>query len=205
MPNACVIGLGKSGVAAARLLKREGWQVTINDRGTSSALQQQQQGLATEGITVNLGMAFDPEVLQPDLVVVSPGVPWDVPGLIRSRELGIATIGEMELAWRYLQDIPWVGITGTNGKTTTTALTAAIFQAAGFRAPAFGNIGLAACEVVLAKEKPDWAIAELSSYQIEASPSIAPKIAIWTTFTPDHLNRHKTLERYYSIKAHLLH
>lgn len=205
MPNACVIGLGKSGVAAARLLKREGWQVTINDRGTSSALQQQQQGLATEGITVNLGTAFDPEVLQPDLVVVSPGVPWDVPGLIRSRELGIATIGEMELAWRYLQDIPWVGITGTNGKTTTTALTAAIFQAAGFRAPAFGNIGLAACEVVLAKEKPDWAIAELSSYQIEASPSIAPKIAIWTTFTPDHLNRHKTLERYYSIKAHLLH
>lgn len=205
MTNACVIGLGKSGVAAARLLKREGWQVIISDRGTSPALTQQQQDLATEGIIVKLGNVFDPEALQPELVVVSPGVPWDVPSLLRSRELGIETIGEMELAWRYLQDVPWVGITGTNGKTTTTALTAAIFQAAGFCAPAFGNIGLAACEVVLAEKKPDWAIAELSSYQIEASPSIAPKIAIWTTFTPDHLSRHKTLECYYGIKAHLLH
>jgi UDP-N-acetylmuramoylalanine--D-glutamate ligase len=110
----------------------------------------------------------------------------------------------MELAWRYLSDRPWVGITGTNGKTTTTALIAAIFQAAGFNAVAFGNIGYAACEVALAEKKPDWAIAELSSYQIEASPSIAPQIAVWTTFTPDHLSRHKTLENYFNIKAHLL-
>lgn len=204
MPKACVIGLGKSGVAAARLLKREGWQVTINDRGSAGTLQQQQQELAAEGITVLFGNPFDPEALKPELVVVSPGVPWDVPGLLRCRELGIDTIGEMELAWRYLSDIPWVGITGTNGKTTTTALIAAIFQAAGFSAPAFGNIGYAACELALLKQKPDWAIAELSSYQIEASPSIAPKIAVWTTFTPDHLSRHKTLERYYNIKAHLL-
>jgi UDP-N-acetylmuramoylalanine--D-glutamate ligase len=205
MRKACVIGLGKSGVAAARLLKREGWQVTISDRGTSPALTQQQQELATEGITVQLGDTFDPQATPSELVVVSPGVPWDIPGLLRCRELGITTLGEMELAWRHLQDIPWIGITGTNGKTTTTALTAAIFQTAGLYAPAFGNIGLAACEVVLSDQQPDWAIAELSSYQIEASPSIAPKIAIWTTFTPDHLSRHKTLERYYSIKSHLLH
>ena len=204
MSKACVVGLGKSGVAAARLLKRDGWEVVVNDRGTADVLQQQQQELAREGITVYLGEPFDPEALRPELVVVSPGVPWDVPGLLRARELGIETIGEMELAWRSLADIPWVGITGTNGKTTTTALTAAIFQAAGYHAPAFGNIGYAACEIVLADRKPDWAIAELSSYQIEAAPSIAPKIAIWTTFTPDHLSRHKTLEKYYSIKAHLL-
>ncbi|NJP09734.1 MAG: UDP-N-acetylmuramoyl-L-alanine--D-glutamate ligase [Leptolyngbyaceae cyanobacterium RU_5_1] len=204
MPNAYVIGLGKSGVAAARLLKHDGWQVIVSDRGTSDTLQQQQQELGTEGITVKLGNSFDPEFETPGLVVVSPGVPWDVPGLLRARELGIDTIGEMELAWRSLKDVPWVGITGTNGKTTTTALIAAMFQAAGFQAPAFGNIGYAACEVVLAERKPDWAIAELSSYQIEASPSIAPKIAVWTTFTPDHLSRHKTLEQYYSIKAHLL-
>jgi UDP-N-acetylmuramoylalanine--D-glutamate ligase len=112
----------------------------------------------------------------------------------------------MELAWRNLNTAPWVGITGTNGKTTTTALTAAIFQAAGLNAPACGNIGYAACELALeALEQPiDWVIAELSSYQIEASVSIAPQIGIWTTFTPDHLSRHKTLENYYSIKAHLL-
>ncbi|HEY9618195.1 MAG TPA: UDP-N-acetylmuramoyl-L-alanine--D-glutamate ligase [Microcoleaceae cyanobacterium] len=203
--KACVIGLGKSGVAAARLLKREGWQVTVSDRGNSADLQRQQQELAADGIRVELGDAFNPELDSPKLVVVSPGVPWDIPGLQQARALGIETIGEMELAWRHLQDIPWVTVTGTNGKTTTTALIAAIFQAAGFHAPAFGNIGYAACEVALLARKPDWAIAELSSYQIEASPTIAPKIAVWTTFTPDHLSRHKTLERYYNIKAHLLH
>ncbi|MBL1173703.1 UDP-N-acetylmuramoyl-L-alanine--D-glutamate ligase [Pantanalinema sp. GBBB05] len=203
--KACVIGLGKSGVAAARLLKREGWQVTVSDRGNSTDLQRQQQELAADGIRVELGDAFNPELDSPKLVVVSPGVPWDIPGLQQARSLGIETIGEMELAWRHLQDIPWVTVTGTNGKTTTTALIAAIFQAAGLDAPAFGNIGYAACEVALLAQKPDWAIAELSSYQIEASPSVAPKIAVWTTFTPDHLSRHKTLERYYNIKAHLLH
>jgi UDP-N-acetylmuramoylalanine--D-glutamate ligase len=176
----------------------------VSDRGTAPALQQQQQELAAEGITVQLGDSFDPAAMQPKLVVVSPGVPWDIPGLLQAREQGIEVIGEMELAWRYLKDVPWVGITGTNGKTTTTALIGAIFQAAGYYAPAFGNIGYAACEVALADRKPDWAIAELSSYQIEAAPTVAPKIAVWTTFTPDHLSRHKTLERYYDIKAQLL-
>jgi len=204
MPTACVIGLGKSGVAAARLLKRDGWQVIISDSGTSAELRQQQQQFAAEGIEVKLGDRFDPETTPCDRVVVSPGVPWDIAGLLRARELGIDTIGEMELAWQHLKDVPWIGITGTNGKTTTTALIAAIFQTAGFHAPAFGNIGYAACEVALADRKPDWAIAELSSYQIEASRTIAPKIGVWTTFTPDHLSRHKTLERYYNIKAQLL-
>jgi UDP-N-acetylmuramoylalanine--D-glutamate ligase len=205
MPNAHIIGLGKSGIAAARLLKREGWQVTLSDSNNSPSLQQQQQQLASEGITVKLGYSFasDPADLL-NLIVVSPGVPWDIPALICARELGIETIGEMELAWRYLNTIPWVGITGTNGKTTTTALIAAIFQAAGFHAPACGNIGLAACELALADNKPDWIIAEISSYQIESSNSIAPRIGVWTTFTPDHLSRHKTLENYYNIKAQLL-
>lgn len=204
MSTACVIGLGKSGVAAARLLRREGWQVTVSDRGTAPALQAQQQALAAEGIGVQLGDCFNPDSTPAQLVVVSPGVPWDLPGLLRARELGIETIGEMELAWRHLKHVPWVGITGTNGKTTTTALIGAIFQTAGYDAPPFGNIGYAACEVALAERQPDWAIAELSSYQIEAAPTVAPKIAVWTTFTPDHLSRHKTLERYYHIKAQLL-
>ena len=204
MPSAYVIGLGKSGIAAARLLQREGWQVTLSDRGNSESLQQQQQALATEGITVKLGDNFNPQMVNPELIVASPGVPWDAPSLVQARKLGSKTIGEMELAWQHLSDRPWVGVTGTNGKTTTTALIAAIFQAAGFHAPAFGNIGYAACEVALADKLPDWAIAELSSYQIEASPSVAPQIGVWTTFTPDHLARHKTLEKYYDIKAHLL-
>ncbi|MUG94142.1 UDP-N-acetylmuramoyl-L-alanine--D-glutamate ligase [Scytonema sp. UIC 10036] len=244
MPRAHVIGLGKSGVAAARLLKREGWEVELGDRNTSPDLLQQQQELAAEQIAVKLGysLELDPSDL-PQLIVVSPGVPWDIPPLLSAREMGIETIGEMELAWRHLRSIPWVGVTGTNGKTTTTSLIAAIFQTAGLNAPACGNIGYAACEVALSLERNggqgegesggetpiqnpkskiqnpkskiqnpkskiqnqiDWVIAELSSYQIESSPSVAPRIGIWTTFTPDHLSRHKTLENYYNIKAHLL-
>lgn len=205
MSKAHVIGLGKSGIAAARLLKREGWEVVLSDRNTSETLLNQQQALAEEQITVKLGHSLELDGADlPDLIVVSPGVPWDIPALVKARELGIETIGEMELAWRHLHRLPWVGITGTNGKTTTTALIAAIFQAAGFDAPACGNIGYAACEVALAEKAPDWVIGEMSSYQIESSVSLAPRISVWTTFTPDHLARHKTLENYYNIKAKLL-
>ncbi len=234
MPRATVIGLGKSGVAAARLLKGEGWEVELSDSNTSETLLQQQQELAAEQITVKLGQSLELNGANlPQLIVVSPGVPWDIPVLIKARQLGIETIGEMELAWRNLQSLPWVGITGTNGKTTTTALIAAIFQAAGLNAPACGNIGYAACDVALSdrgqgtgargqgdREKGeenaiqnpkskiqnsiDWVIAEVSSYQIESSSCLAPRIGVWTTFTPDHLSRHKTLENYYNIKAKLL-
>ncbi|HEY9632743.1 MAG TPA: UDP-N-acetylmuramoyl-L-alanine--D-glutamate ligase [Coleofasciculaceae cyanobacterium] len=225
MPNAQVIGLGRSGIAAARLLKQKGWQVTLSDSANpdrldsrkQSEMLQQQQELASNGITVKLGhsLTLDASDL-PQLIVVSPGVPWDIPVLIEARNQGIDTIGEIELAWRHLQSCPWVGITGTNGKTTTTALIAAIFQTAGFHAPACGNIGYAACELALeslenniqpTKEQPatlDWVIAEISSYQIESSRDLAPQIGVWTTFTPDHLSRHKTLENYYNIKADLL-
>ncbi|MFH7026344.1 MAG: UDP-N-acetylmuramoyl-L-alanine--D-glutamate ligase [Heteroscytonema crispum UTEX LB 1556] len=223
MSKAHVIGLGRSGVAAARLLKREGWEVELSDSNTSDTLLQQQQELAATQIIVKLGYSLDLNDSDlPQLIVVSPGVPWDIPLLVKARELGIETIGEMELAWRHLQAIPWVGITGTNGKTTTTSLVAAIFQAAGLNAPACGNIGYAAAEVALLygetggqgeliqnpkskiQNRLDWVIGEISSYQIESSSTLAPRIGIWTTFTPDHLARHKTLENYYNIKAHLL-
>jgi UDP-N-acetylmuramoylalanine--D-glutamate ligase len=219
MPNAHVIGLGRSGIAAARLLKQEGWEVILSDGKTSESLRQQQKELSSEGITVQLGSSLELNTSDlPQLIVVSPGVPWDIPVLIEARNSGIDTIGEMELAWRHLHSIPWVGITGTNGKTTTTALIAAIFKTAGFYAPACGNIGYAACEVALESLKvegsnkssnlqpatPHWVIAEISSYQIESSQNLAPQIGVWTTFTPDHLSRHKTLENYYNIKADIL-
>ena len=206
MAKAVVIGLGKSGNAAAKLLKSQAWDVTISDSSTSPLLQPQATELEAEGITVALGDNFDPEVSKPELIVVSPGVPWDVASLVKARSLGIVTIGEMELAWRNLMNIPWIAITGTNGKTTTTALTAAIFASAGYHAPAFGNIGYAACEVALQnKVQPiDFAIAEISSYQIESASTLAPHIGMWTTFTPDHLARHKTMTNYFEMKARLL-
>jgi UDP-N-acetylmuramoylalanine--D-glutamate ligase len=211
MPKAYVIGLGRSGIAAARLLKKDGWNAILSDRSLSENLQKQQQDLSKEGITVNLGhnLTLDSEDL-PGLIVVSPGVPWDSPVLIEARERGIDTIGEVELAWRYLKSTPWIGVTGTNGKTTTTALIASIFQSAGLNAPACGNIGHAVCELALKSNTDsanqfDWIIGEISSYQIESSLDLAPRIGIWTTFTPDHLSRHKTLDNYYAIKASLLH
>ncbi len=217
--NSYVIGVGKSGVAAARLLHCQGWQVTVSDRTLSEAAHSIQDQLVHEGIAVKLGHSFVPEPTLMRRVVVSPGVPWDAPMLEAARAMGIETIGEMELAWRSLQDYPWIGITGTNGKTTVTSLIAAIFQSAGLNAPACGNIGYAACQVALDTCYPaaieptsttpnalplDWVIAEISSYQIEASVSLAPQIGVWTTFTPDHLSRHKTMERYFEIKAQLL-
>lgn len=207
MSTAYVIGLGRSGIASARLLKQNGWQVILSDRANSEKFKQTQQELASEGISVRLGDNFTVDTLNSsDLIVVSPGVPWDIPVLIEARNKGIDTIGEVELAWRNLKSIPWVGITGTNGKTTTTALIAAIFQAAGLNAPACGNIGYAICELAQNQKSSqlDWIIAELSSYQIESSTEVAPRIGVWTTFTPDHLSRHKTLENYYQIKASLL-
>ncbi|MEO0828660.1 MAG: UDP-N-acetylmuramoyl-L-alanine--D-glutamate ligase [Cyanobacteria bacterium J06635_15] len=203
MKNAHVIGLGRSGIAAARLLHQEGWQVTLSDRNRSPAMVDAHNTLVQAGITVKLGHTFsaaDPV----NLLVISPGVPWDSPLVMSAQDRGVETVGEMELAWRYLQDRPWVGVTGTNGKTTTTALIAAIFKAAGFYAPACGNIGYAACELALGSTIPDWVIAEVSSYQVEAAPTLAPQIGVWTTFTPDHLSRHKTLANYFNIKASLL-
>ena len=219
MPKGKVIGLGRSGIAAARLLNKDGWQVTLIDsateaqiasRSNASQLQASRQQLTEEGVTVKLNSSITLEGETPDLIVVSPGVPWDIKPLETARSKGIKTIGEIELAWRYLNNIPWVGITGTNGKTTTTALIAAIFQAAGLNAPACGNIGNAACELAIKnldsnKDKAfDWIVAELSSYQIESSTKLAPQIGIFTTLTPDHLARHKTVENYYQIKASLL-
>jgi UDP-N-acetylmuramoylalanine--D-glutamate ligase len=211
MSVAYVIGLGRSGVAAARILKRDGWEVAVSDAEQSEALLAQQQQLQAEDITVLLGWRFSLEAIaaadlpQPDRIVVSPGVSWQHPALEAARQQGIEVMGELELAWRSLQTVPWVCITGTNGKTTTTALVASIFQAAGLNAPACGNIGHSACEVALAGESVDWVIAEVSSYQAEASPTLTPRIGIWTTFTPDHLERHGTLENYRNIKASLLH
>jgi UDP-N-acetylmuramoylalanine--D-glutamate ligase len=213
MHQAYVLGLGQSGISAAKLLKADGWQVTVSDSQASASLEQRKQALESAGIAVELGGFPDFVKIvgsgqSVDLVTVSPGVPWDCPAVEQARSLGIDTIGEIELAWRYLKHIPWVGITGTNGKTTVTSLTAAIFQAAGLKAIACGNIGFPACEIalqVLQKQlQPDWIIAELSSYQIESIQTVKPQIGIWTTFTPDHLNRHYTLEAYRDIKASLI-
>ena len=209
-----VLGLGIAGRSAARLLRAQGKEVWVWDEQDSKILRQRQADLEREGISVQLGQPFQllPGVEQ---VVVSPGIAWDHPLLQEARRQGIEVLGEAELAWQFLEHLPWVGITGTNGKSTTTALVAEMFKAAGLEGIPCGNIGLPLSQVALeiwqGQRRPDWIVAELSSYQLEASsrlmkssPGGPPRIGVWTTFTPDHLERHGTLERYASFKARLL-
>jgi UDP-N-acetylmuramoylalanine--D-glutamate ligase len=117
--------------------------------------------------------------------------------------------GEIVPAWEASRDVPWIGITGTNGKTTVTTLVHHLLVEAGRDAPLCGNVGVSVAEVVLQRRlqagpRPDWLVVELSSYQLEAAPAIAPAIGVWTTLTPDHLERHGTLAAYRGIKRRLL-
>lgn len=210
-----VLGLGSAGQAAAQLLRAQGYAVVLQDERISPALTERQAHLEAAGIQVQLNSPFHliPECHQ---IIVSPGISWQHPLLDQARHQSIEVMGEAELAWRALSDIPWVAVTGTNGKTTTTALVAAMFQTAGYRAPACGNIGLPFCQVALealqSPTRPDWIIAEVSSYQLEAAATLAQgssatdpdRIGIWTTLTPDHLERHGTLDAYAAIKRRLL-
>ena len=207
-----VVGLGRSGIGAARLLNARGADVWLLESNTSPELKQRADALSATGIQVELGKPLALESFEalprwPSVVVVSPGIAFDHPVLNQLRDRGCSVVGEVELAWDAMASIPWVGITGTNGKTTVTSLVAHLLQQGGLDAPACGNIGASAAELALAcleGEQPERVVVELSSYQIEAAPSVRPSIGVWTTLTPDHLDRHGTLERYRSIKAGLL-
>jgi UDP-N-acetylmuramoylalanine--D-glutamate ligase len=207
-----VVGLGRSGTGAARLLNGRGQNVWLIESKQTSELQLQADQLALEGIQVELGQplalaSFEALVPPPSRVVVSPGIPFDHPVLNQLRDRGIEVVGEMQVAWEGLSGVPWIGITGTNGKTTVTSLVGHLLQQAGLDAPVCGNIGSSAAELALACQngrKPDWAVVELSSFQIEAAVALAPRIGVWTTLTPDHLDRHGSVDNYRSIKAGLL-
>ena len=207
-----VVGLGRSGIGAARLLNARGADVWLLESNTSPELKQRADALSATGIQVELGKPLALESFEalprwPSMVVVSPGIAFDHPVLNQLRDRGCRVVGEVELAWDAMASIPWVGITGTNGKTTVTSLVAHLLQQGGLDAPACGNIGASAAELALAclgGEQPERVVVELSSYQIEAAPSVQPTIGVWTTLTPDHLDRHGTLEHYRSIKAGLL-
>ncbi|TCD55702.1 UDP-N-acetylmuramoyl-L-alanine--D-glutamate ligase [Synechococcus sp. BS55D] len=220
MARTVVVGLGRSGVGAARLLRAQGLAVTVLERDQGASQEEKAQLLRAEGIDVQLGRPLTPESFTPWLnaaspddglaaVVVSPGIAWDHPTLNQLRSHGVSVLGEMAVAWHALQMAPWIGITGTNGKTTVTQLLQHVLSHGGLTAPMAGNVGNSAAELALLLQSeqlpcPDWVVMEMSSYQIEAAATVAPRIGIWTTLTPDHLERHGTLEAYRSIKRSLL-
>ncbi|MFN9644566.1 MAG: Mur ligase family protein, partial [Cyanobacteriota bacterium] len=214
LSTAVVVGLGRSGRGAARLLKALGYGVIVLESRSGAGLEEDAAPLLAEGIRVRLDAPLRLETFadlpQPDTVIVSPGIAWDHPALVALRERGVRVQGEISPAWQATGAgaTPWIGITGTNGKTTVTHLVHHLLSAAGLDAPLCGNVGVSAADLALQSVRsghwPDWLVVELSSYQIEASPEVAPRLGVWTTLTPDHLERHGTMERYRSIKRSLL-
>lgn len=208
-----VVGLGRSGISAAKLLKTEGHSVVVLESSNTAKQQEVAAELGQQGIDVQLGRplalsSFEPWLAALEAVVVSPGIAWDHPTLEELRRRGVTIQQEIAVAWRALRHLPWIGITGTNGKTTTAYMMTHVFESSGLQAPMGGNMGFAATELALnqrqAERPADWLVIELSSYMLEAAPEIAPRIGIWTTLTPDHLERHKSLENYRAIKRSLL-
>jgi UDP-N-acetylmuramoylalanine--D-glutamate ligase len=197
-----VVGLARSGVAAARLAAREGAAVTVTDRRTEAELAAALAALEGAGVRRALGGHDRADFEGADLVVTSPGVPPELPELQAARARGVPIWGEVELAARYLEGVPVVAITGTNGKSTTTALTGALFAR---HRPTFtgGNLGTPACELVLSGERVEAAVLELSSFQIDGLRLLRPRVAAILNVTPDHLDRYGTLEAYAASKARL--
>jgi UDP-N-acetylmuramoylalanine--D-glutamate ligase len=197
-----VLGLGRSGVAAARLARRLGAEVTVLDSGKGDALEKSAVELAADGIRCVLGPAAEQCGGPFDLAVLSPGIDpaWPIATALTSR--GVRAIGEIEFAVQNT-NVPVIAITGTNGKTTTTELTAAILNGAGIRTVPCGNYGVALSEVVLAGAPLDVLTVEVSSFQLELIESFRPRVAVWMNFAADHLDRHPTLEAYLAAKQRI--
>lgn len=197
-----VFGTKRSGLAAAELLCRQGAKV----RALDSTLPAEDEASKFRALQVEV-LLQEPENLlaegrQPDLIVLSPGVPYDLPMLARARQQGTPVIGEVELASYFLQG-PTVGITGSNGKTTITALTGHLLQACGIPCQVGGNIGTAVTSMIPSSHEHTWNVLELSSFQLESIDRFRARIAVCSNVTPDHLDRHHTFESYSNAKARL--
>ncbi len=197
-----VVGLGKSGVASALFLEEQGARVAVSDAKTEEQLPQQIPLLLDHGISVETGQHSERTFRDQDLIVISPGVPVDVPQLVQARALNIPVIGEVELAARFLKG-NIVAITGSNGKTTTTALAGAVVAAGGAKTLIGGNIGTPAISFVDIATDDTWVVLEISSFQLETIESFRPRIAVVLNVTPDHLDRHYTFENYAAAKARI--
>jgi UDP-N-acetylmuramoylalanine--D-glutamate ligase len=197
-----VLGAGKSGLAAARLARREGADVTVRDTGDSPSLKDAAARLEAEGIGMILGEQALAAPDECDLAVISPGVNHrSALGQVFVSG-GITVIGEIEFADR-LMNCPVIAITGTNGKTTTTEMVARVLNECGQRTIAAGNYGVAYSDVVLSGESYDVVTLEMSSFQLEGIVDFRPSISVWLNFAPDHLDRYRSVEEYRNAKLRI--
>ena len=198
-----VVGLGKSGVASALFLHEHGAKVSVSDAKSPDQLRQEIPVLLDAGISVETGQHGERTFRDQDLIVISPGVPVDVPQLVHAGERGIPVIGEIELAAQFLKG-KIVGITGSNGKTTTTSLAGEIIATGGRHTLVGGNIGTPAISFVGQTGDDTWIVLEISSFQLETIQTFHPRIAVVLNVTPDHLDRHYSFENYAAAKARIL-
>jgi UDP-N-acetylmuramoylalanine--D-glutamate ligase len=196
-----VLGLGKSGLAAAALLRRRGARVVAVDSANTPALQRDAASLKASGITVELGAEEAPAV-HFDLAVVSPGVAWSNPILQEMNCRKVPIIGEFELGYQLSLCLN-VAITGTNGKTTTTELVERLLTAHHLKTLAAGNVGLPVCSVAEQTKDLDFLTLEVSSFQLETIQFFRPAIGVLLNITPDHLDRYETMTDYALAKARL--
>jgi len=196
-----VLGLGESGRAAAQLLLEKGARVIIRDIQLNDRIERLAARLRPLGAQVEIQeRAFTPCRL--DLGVLSPGIDPKVPLVAQLRRDRVPVIGEIELAWRF-SPCPVIAITGTNGKSTTTELVAAVLTAGGKRTEACGNIGKPFSDVVRESEDLDAITLEASSFQLEAIETFAPRIAVFLNFAPDHLDRYSGMDEYFAAKLRI--
>ena len=190
-----VLGLGISGMAAARLALRHCANVSVWDEAGSDCLEERAEQLRSQGASVELGVKSYPE-LKPDISVISPGVE---PGSILGRfalEAGGEVLSELEFGWSFMEEVPLIAITGTNGKTTTAELCAFILNENGISTHASGNIGYPVSSLALEDKRYSVYVFEVSSFLLERIRIFCPNIAVLTIISPDHLERYPSEEEY---------
>jgi UDP-N-acetylmuramoylalanine--D-glutamate ligase len=196
-----VVGLARTGLAVAKLLWAKGAKVTVTDAQVEEKLQKYLEQLPS-GVELKLGGHPTEAFLSADTIVTSPGVPLDIPPMVEARQAGVRVISEIELAYR-LTEVPIIAISGTNGKTTTTTLIGNLLAREGKRIFVGGNIGVPLAEEVLSPVQRDFWVAEISSFQLEATALFRPYIGVLLNITPDHLDRYPSFEDYLRAKSRL--
>lgn len=197
-----VLGLGLSGESVARLLHANGIAVYASDNGKSKDVKAAAERLSALGVATEVGDHDLSRIKRASCVVVSPGIPPEVPPLKTARKARIPIVSEVEIALRLQKNVSYIAVTGTNGKTTTTSLVAHLLRALGKNVEEAGNIGTPVSELALRKNPPEWLALELSSFQLHDTPGVKPQVGVLTNLTPDHLDRYNNSPaQYYADKA----
>ena len=197
-----VVGLGRTGIAAVRFLKKAQASVTATDTADENKVGSQIQMLKELGIKTELGPHQTDSFEHADLIIISPGVSHTIDPIVRARKQGVPVIGEVELASRFIRE-PIVAVTGTNGKTTTTELIGAMLKRSGRKVFVGGNIGNPLIGYVEKNKPAEIVVAEISSFQLDTIESFRPKVSVLLNISADHLDRYPDLDAYAKAKARI--